>query len=236
MHIRGEWYHTDAQIGDIFHLCSLSGAYVTDTSALPLILHTHPPPHSDPNDDLVLVIHPDELISPTLVSENVKCSRLAVLQSRMGSTGLSSKPAVIGTLRHDLFERCLQERDATHKSAALFTRQIIRNNASALLGCGIHNQREGFGEVIKTLPQIQRFLQAFTSWNVTTTKKHRKKKQMSLVGGGGGVGGSHTPDTLLEGMFPCNNTLMEIKSVYSTEEWAHVPELGLKYVYYDLNE
>ncbi len=77
----------------------------------PWYCHSHPPAGSDANDDLVLVMHPDEFISPTLVSEAVKCPRPAVLQSRLGSTGLSAKSAVVGTLRHDLFERCLRERD-----------------------------------------------------------------------------------------------------------------------------
>eukprot|EP00984_Skeletonema_dohrnii_P001827 scaffold604_cov111-Skeletonema_dohrnii-CCMP3373.AAC.8 len=156
IHLRGEWYHTNAKSGDVIHLGSISGTYLTDATALPVILHSNPPAGSDVDDDLVLVIHPDELITPTLVSEAVKCPRLAVLQSRLGSTGLSAKSAVIGTLRHDLFERCLREKDTSRRSAALFTRDIIRNNAEALVGCGVTDRKEAFGEVIKTLPQIQR--------------------------------------------------------------------------------
>eukprot|EP00985_Skeletonema_marinoi_P002553 scaffold1057_cov203-Skeletonema_marinoi.AAC.1 len=156
IHLRGEWYHTNAKSGDVIHLGSISGTYLTDVTALPVILHSNPPVGSDVDDDLVLVIHPDELITPTLVSEAVKCPRLAVLQSRLGSTGLSAKSAVFGTLRHDLFERCLREKDTSRRSAALFTRDIIRNNAEALVGCGVTDRKEAFGEVIKTLPQIQR--------------------------------------------------------------------------------
>ena len=91
IHLRGEWYHTQCHVRDVIHLCSISGKYVTDSTALPVILHSHPPEGSDMQDDLVLVIHPDVLISPTLVSEAVRCPRLAVLQSRLGSTGLSGE-------------------------------------------------------------------------------------------------------------------------------------------------
>ena len=91
IHLCGEWYHTQCHVGDVVHLCSVSGRYITDTSALPVVLHTNPPEGSDTQDDLLLVIHPDVLISPTLVSEAVKCPRLAVLQSRFGSTGLSGE-------------------------------------------------------------------------------------------------------------------------------------------------
>ena len=36
--------------------------------------------------------------------------------------------------------------------------KIIRNNADALVGCGITDRGEAFSEVIKTLPQIQRYV------------------------------------------------------------------------------
>ena len=81
-----------------------------------------------------------------------------MLQSRLGSTGLSAKSAFVGTLRHDLFERFVREKDSSRRSAALFTREIIRNNADALVGCGITDRGEAFSEVIKTLPQIQRYV------------------------------------------------------------------------------
>lgn len=89
--LRGEWYHTDVDAGDIVHLCSLSGKYRTDLGALPVILHTNPPHGSNIDDDLVLVVHPDLLIPPTAISETVSCSRRAVLRLRLGSTGLSCK-------------------------------------------------------------------------------------------------------------------------------------------------
>ena len=152
IHLRGIWYYTKCHPGDVIHLISISGQYATDTAALPVVLDSS---NNGDDDDLVLVIHPDELITPTLISEAVQCPRLAVLQQRLGSTGLSSRSAVIGTLRHDLFERCLQERTASRQAAAVFIRQIIRNNAESLVGCGITDQRDAFSEVMKTLPQIQ---------------------------------------------------------------------------------
>jgi hypothetical protein len=216
IHLRGEWYHTNAKSGDVIHLCSISGTYLTDVTALPVILHSNPPEGSDVHDDLVLVIHPDELITPTLVSEAVKCPRLATLQSRLGSTGLSAKSAVIGTLRHDLFERCIREKDTSRRSAALFTRDIIRNNAEALVGCGVTDRKEAFSEVMKTLPQITSFLDMYTSWNAA--KKGRQGMMSSTKHGG----------ALLKGMFPPYDAFLSVDQVFATEEWALVPELGLK--------
>ena len=89
--LRGEWYHTHVDAGDVVHLCSLSGKYRTDLGALPVVLHTNPPHGSNMDDDLVLVVHPDLLIPPTAISETMSCSRRAVLRLRLGSTGLSCK-------------------------------------------------------------------------------------------------------------------------------------------------
>lgn len=86
--LRGEWYHTRLDEGDIIHVCSLKGAFRTDSSALPLMLHTSPPQGSD-TDDLVLIVHPDMLLTPTGISETVSCTRRAILKQRLGSTGLT---------------------------------------------------------------------------------------------------------------------------------------------------
>jgi hypothetical protein len=90
LHLRGEWYHTRVAEGDIIHVCSLRGVVRTDSSALPLILHTNPPAGSD-SDDLVLIVHPDMLLTPTGISETVSCTRRAILKLRLGSSGLTCK-------------------------------------------------------------------------------------------------------------------------------------------------
>ena len=88
VHLRGEWYHTRMADGDVIHICSLAGQFRTDR--LPLILHTCPPPGSDA-DDLVMIVHPDMLLTPTVISETVSCTRRAILKNRLGSTGLTGE-------------------------------------------------------------------------------------------------------------------------------------------------
>lgn len=90
IHLRGEWYHTQVAEGDVIHICSVSGAFCTNREALPLILHTSPPPGSV-EDDLVLIVHPDMLLTPTGISETISCTRRAILKNRLGSTGLTCK-------------------------------------------------------------------------------------------------------------------------------------------------
>ncbi|CAM9497189.1 unnamed protein product, partial [Sphacelaria rigidula] len=54
-----------------------------------------------------LIVHPDILVSPTKVADTVLCNRKAVLQSRLASDASKSKPAVLGSLKHELFETSL---------------------------------------------------------------------------------------------------------------------------------
>ena len=89
IYLRGEWYYTRLQSDDAIHIVSLSGRFCTDQ--LPIIFHTCPPTNSDTDDDLLLIVHPDLLLTPTIISETVGCSRRAVLKQRMGATGLTCK-------------------------------------------------------------------------------------------------------------------------------------------------
>jgi hypothetical protein len=91
IHLRGEWYHTPVSADDTIHICSVTGLYRTDAAALPLILHTCPPSGSDMNDDLLLIVHPDMLLTPTTISETTSCNRRAILKQRLGSSGFTGR-------------------------------------------------------------------------------------------------------------------------------------------------
>ena len=87
VHLYDEWYHTNCIVGDSIHICSISGKYNTDVSALPLHLKTISSVCR--KDDLVLILHPDELITPTSISDAVSCSRRAVIKTRLGSKAMT---------------------------------------------------------------------------------------------------------------------------------------------------
>jgi hypothetical protein len=45
--LRGSWFYVEVEEGDVFHLCSLTGRFRTDPSALPIVLNSDPPEGSD---------------------------------------------------------------------------------------------------------------------------------------------------------------------------------------------
>ncbi|KAJ1442580.1 DNA replication factor Dna2-domain-containing protein, partial [Ochromonadaceae sp. CCMP2298] len=52
----------------------------------------------------LLVIQPDVLVSPTKIAESLTCTRRAVITDRVRGFGGTSKPAVLGNLRHAFVE------------------------------------------------------------------------------------------------------------------------------------
>lgn len=55
----------------------------------------------------VLILHPDHLISSTVVADSFSCTRRAVLQDRVKATSESSAPLVYGTILHEIFQAAM---------------------------------------------------------------------------------------------------------------------------------
>ena len=198
IHLRGEWFHTKCQVGDIIHICSISGKYGTDVSQVPIELNT-----TGGNDDLVLIVHPDTLLTPTTISDSVSCLRRAVIQNRYGSDGLS-KAALVGQMRHALFEKCLVQCNFSHEFVRKAAPIIVREHADQLIGSNLLNENLMIAEVIKILPNIQRFSSNYTSF--TKQNNHHE----------------------LNGTGTSPNIQFRADCVHATEEVAMSTELGIK--------
>jgi len=59
------------------------------------------------DDNNLLILHPDHLISSTVVADSFGCVRRAVLQDRVKATNDSSLPLVYGTLLHEIFQSAM---------------------------------------------------------------------------------------------------------------------------------
>eukprot|EP00939_MAST-03C_sp_MAST-3C-sp1_P004307 g4307.t1 len=63
-------------------------------------------------DDHLVVLHPDLLLSPSRIAQCFPCLRRGMLSEWLRSSQ-RSRSTVMGQLKHELFERCLRERDFT---------------------------------------------------------------------------------------------------------------------------
>lgn len=55
----------------------------------------------------MLILHPDHLISSTVVADSFSCTRRAVLQERVKATCAPSPPLVYGTILHEIFQAAM---------------------------------------------------------------------------------------------------------------------------------
>lgn len=55
----------------------------------------------------LIILHPDHLISSTVVADSFGCTRRAVLSDRVKATSDTSAPLVYGTILHELFQAAM---------------------------------------------------------------------------------------------------------------------------------
>jgi len=201
LYLRGEWFHTDVLPGDAIHLVSISGRWRTDLAALPAVLHSDPPRGST-EDDLVLVLRPDLLLSPSAIGAAMGCRRRAVIQHRLGSGTMSAVPAVLGTLRHEAFQRSVGEGDFSHQAVIRAAREVVVEKADVLVGIGLDDE-EARGRIGGIAPQVYRFGSRY-------------------------VRNDDGSSGLMESIDPgVGSVLLSATGTYGVEESALSPELGL---------
>jgi DNA replication ATP-dependent helicase Dna2 len=92
VHLRGSWVDTPAHAESYVHVIgdfSAKGQCIVDDA------------HN------LLILHPDQLISSTVVADSFSCMRRAVLQDRVKATSEASAPLVYGTMLHEIFQEAL---------------------------------------------------------------------------------------------------------------------------------
>ncbi|KAL9028432.1 MAG: hypothetical protein Q9180_007165, partial [Flavoplaca navasiana] len=56
----------------------------------------------------MLILHPDHLVSATVVGDSFSCTRRAVLQDRVKATNDASEAQVYGHILHEIFQEALK--------------------------------------------------------------------------------------------------------------------------------
>ena len=56
----------------------------------------------------MIILHPDHLISATVVADSFSCTRRAVLQDRVKATNEANGPQVYGHILHEIFQEAMK--------------------------------------------------------------------------------------------------------------------------------
>lgn len=92
VHLRGAWFDTPVHTESYVHVIgpfSARGQCIIDDA------------------QNLLILHPDQLISSTVVADSFGCMRRAVLQDRVKATSEATPPLVYGTMLHEIFQEAL---------------------------------------------------------------------------------------------------------------------------------
>lgn len=92
VHLRGSWFDTPAHAESYVHVIgefSIKGQCIVDDA------------------QNLLILHPDQLISATVVADSFGCMRRAVLQDRVKATSEPTAPLIHGTMLHEVFQEAL---------------------------------------------------------------------------------------------------------------------------------
>ncbi|KAF4455543.1 DNA replication ATP-dependent helicase Dna2 [Fusarium austroafricanum] len=92
VHLRGSWFDTPAHAESYVHIIgdfSIRGQCIIDDA------------------QNLLILHPDQLISATVVADSFGCMRRAVLQDRVKATSPPTPPLIYGTMLHEIFQEAL---------------------------------------------------------------------------------------------------------------------------------
>jgi DNA replication ATP-dependent helicase/nuclease Dna2 len=60
------------------------------------------------NSENMIILHPDHLISATVIADSISCQRRAVLQDRIKPIADASKPQVFGHILHEVFQEAMK--------------------------------------------------------------------------------------------------------------------------------
>ena len=92
VHLRGTWIETPATVKAYVHII---GSFEKDGRCIV----------DDVNN--MIILHPDHLLSSTVVADSFGCTRRAVLQDRVKATSEANKSLVYGTILHELFQTAM---------------------------------------------------------------------------------------------------------------------------------
>ena len=92
MHLREDWLETPVTVKAFAHVIGTfdrRGECIVDNNAN------------------MIILHPDHLISATVVGDSFGCTRRAVLQDRIKAANDCSAPMLYGTILHEIFQSAM---------------------------------------------------------------------------------------------------------------------------------
>ena len=206
VHLRGDWVETPASPKSYIHIIGdfqPSGRCVID------------------NTQNILILHPDQLISATVVADSFTCMRRSVLQDRVKATSEKTPPLVYGTLLHEIFQEALLANDWSSGFLASVICKITEKHVEDLyiIKIAIADARN---HLRSKMPELQAwaktFVSAFPKVGACEYLTHRWNVPSLIV---------LQPDAIVQGRSG-DKANMSVTKLLDVEEHVWSPMYGLK--------
>ncbi|KAI9794693.1 MAG: Tripartite DNA replication factor [Piccolia ochrophora] len=112
------------------------------------------------NDNNMLILHPDHLISSTVVADSFGCTRRAVLQDRVKATNEASPPQVYGHILHEIFQEAMRANRWDNAWLQDVIEQIVMRYVEdiAAINLEVH---QAVAHLMSKMPQLQAWAEVF---------------------------------------------------------------------------
>lgn len=114
--------------------------------------------------DNMIILHPDHLISATVVADSFTCTRRAALQDRVKATGAAEKPQVYGHILHEVFGEGLKTNDWSTHNLRQIIEKVLLSYIEPLYEIEVQIP-EAIDYLMGKMPELQGWASVFVSAN-----------------------------------------------------------------------
>ncbi|KAK1759636.1 hypothetical protein QBC47DRAFT_372637 [Echria macrotheca] len=147
VHLRGDWYDTEAHPKAYVHVI---GEF--DSAGRCIV---------DDNQNMI-ILHPDQLISATVLADSFMCIRRAVLQDRVKATGEASSAMIYGTILHEVFQEALMANNWEPQFLGKVVAKILDKHLEDLYIIKV-SMDDARTHVLSKTPEMRAWAQRFVS-------------------------------------------------------------------------
>jgi DNA replication ATP-dependent helicase Dna2 len=112
--------------------------------------------------DNMIILHPDHLISATVVADSFTCTRRAALQDRVKATGSAQKPQVYGHILHEVFGQALEANQWDNEKLKTIIEGVLTYYVEALYEIKVP-VAEAIDYLMSKMPELKAWASVFVS-------------------------------------------------------------------------
>lgn len=145
--LRHSWYETPCTPGSFIHVL---GEFNSNNQCIV--------------DDLdnMIILHPDHLVSATVIGDAITCLRRAVLQDRVKATSPPVKSQVYGHMLHELFGEALKVNDWEWQTLEAIIARLLPNYLESLYEIGVQ-MPDAIEHLMSKVPLLRSWAELFVS-------------------------------------------------------------------------